>query len=110
MDVAGTGINELRKGIDICAEELLQSSVVQDVGHDRSLSAELLQHLLRGDVLSRACLLRLLYELHLTEEDVAHLFRAGDIELLAGFLIDLLLQVGHTLCEQLGCLLERCRV
>lgn len=75
-----------------------------------SLGAELLQHLLRGDVLSRACLLRLLYELHLTEEDIAHLFRARDIETFAGFLIDFLLQVGHTLCEQLGCLLERCCV
>ena len=57
VDVSRFGMDELRQGIDVCAQQLLQPPVFQDLAHYRVALAQALQHLLAGDVLSGAGLL-----------------------------------------------------
>lgn len=75
MDMAGTGVDKFREGIDIRAEEFFQSSIVQYVSNYLGLAAQLLQHFLRCDVLPRARLFGLVYEFHFPEENLTHLLR-----------------------------------
>ena len=66
----------------------------------------MLQHLLGCDVLSGLGLLRLLHNLHLAEQHLAHLLRRGDVELVSGEPVYVLLYLVHTLGEHLRCLGE----
>ena len=59
--MASTWINQLGKGVDIGANQFLQSSVFQDICYDFVLVLQLLQYFLRGDLLTRLCLFSLLY-------------------------------------------------
>ena len=66
-----------------------------------------MQHLLVGYILSRLCLLGLLHYLHLSEEDVAHLFGRCYVELFARHFVYPLLQFLHAGGEYLRCFGKR---
>ena len=107
VDMSGAWVDELGQRVDISAEQLLQSAMLEDMVDDGRLGAQLLQHLLGCYVLTGLGLLRFLHYLHLAEQHFAHLLRRGDIELVTGELIDALLNLLHALGEHLRCLGER---
>ena len=99
-------VYQLGQRFHVGAEELLQPAVVENLAHDGVLAAQLLQHLLAGDVLPRLCLLRLLRYLHLAEEYVAHLLRRRYVELLASQSVYLLLRGVRAFRQQAAHLAE----
>ena len=93
MDVARTRVDELRKSVYVRTKQLLKSTIIKDFGNDRTLRAQLHEYLLRSDILTRLGLLRLVDDLHLTKQDVAHLLRTRDVEFLAREFVDVLLEL-----------------
>ncbi len=100
MNLAGAGIDQEWKSINIGAKQLFQSSLFQYFFNDRVFRADLLQFLLTGFVLSCLGLFRLLHNHQLVEQDLPYLFGRIDIELYTGHIGDLLfnpLQFGGVL-------------
>src|SRR3712207_3514731 len=64
VDMARARADELGKSVDIGAEQLLKSAIIEYLGDDGALLTQLLQHLLRRDILARFGLLGLFYDLH----------------------------------------------
>ena len=60
MDVSRPGVDKFRKGIDVGAEKLFQTSVFQNTVYYLVLAAKLLQHFLARHILSRLGLLGLI--------------------------------------------------
>ena len=73
--MTSTWVNQLRKGIDIGAYQLLQPTMFQDICYDFVFVFQLLQHFLRGDILACLRLLGLFYYLQFIEEDLTYLLR-----------------------------------
>ena len=106
MDVSRLLVDELRQGVDVGAQQLLESAVVENLAHNRVLPPQRLQHFLVGDVLSRLRLLGLRVELQAVEEHLSHLLRAGDVEVDACLGVYLLFECQHLLCEEAAGLLK----
>ena len=104
--VSRGGIDQFGQGIDVCAQQFLQSSVLQYLAHHLVLVAQALQHFLAGNVLSGLRLLGLGIQLEHVEEDFAHLPGRGDVEPLSCQPVYLFLQVHHFLGEVAACLCQ----
>ena len=103
VDATGAWIHQFGQRFHVSSEQFLESTVVQDVVDDGCFVAQLLQHFLGSDVLSCLGLLGFLHDFHFAEEDVSHLFGAGDVERPARQLVGMALVLLHALGEAAAC-------
>ena len=106
MDVSRFGVDELRQSIDVGAQQLLQSSVVEDLADNLVLSLQSLKYLLVCNVLSCLSLLGLAVEFQVVEKHFAHLLGAGNVEAYAGHCVNLFFESQHLPSEKRTCLLQ----
>ena len=99
MDVSGLWVDESRQGVDIGAQQFLQSSILQNLADNRVFPFQGLKHLFVCDVLPLLGLLGFRVEFECFEEHFAHLLRAAYIEVQAGQAVYLLFQSQHLLRE-----------
>ena len=88
-------VDQLGERLYVGTEELLHSSVVEDLLYHRVLVSELLQHLFARGIASCLCLLRLLHDLQFVEEGFAYLPTAIDIDAMPEQETDLTLETSQ---------------
>ena len=99
-------VDELGQGVDVGAQQFLQSPVLQYLAHYLVPASQAFQHFLRGDVLSGLRLLGLGVNLEAVEEHFAHLAGRGDVEHFAGQAVDVLFDVAEAVGEVCRCLAQ----
>ena len=110
MDMSRLRVDELRQGVDVGIEQLLESAVLEYLADYLVLSPQSLQHFLARHILSRPRLLGLCVELQPVEEHFAHLLRAGDVEVESGHGVYLPFEVHQLSGEESARLLQSLRV
>ena len=88
-------VDQLGERFYVGAEELLHSSVVEDLPHHWVLISELLQYLFARGIATSLCLLGLLYDLQFVEEGFAYLPTAIDIDAMPQQETDLTLETSQ---------------
>ena len=102
MNLTRSRVDELRKSIDVSAQQLLQTAIVQNLLYNLMLVFQAFQHLFAGHILTGFGLLGLIRNFQLVEQDFTHLFGGGDVELHASHLMHFFFDLFHAGSEVAG--------
>ena len=99
VDAPGLWIDLLHQGVGVGALELGELAPVEHARRQIvALGRQLLEHVGAGGIGAGLALLAA-GQAHLVEQHLAQLLGRADVELMAGELVDLLLELGHALGE-----------
>ena len=106
MDLPCSRVDELWKSIDVSTQQLLQTTIVENLLYNLMLVLQAFQHLFAGHILTGFGLLGFIRNFQLVEQDFTHLFGGGDVELHASHLMHFFFDLFHAGGEVSGSFLQ----